>query len=88
MDRLKILFTNKITIIESRTFYECFNLSSVYIPDGVTEIGQSAFEYCFNLTTINIPDSVTVVAHDAFDSCYSLSQEAQRRLYEIRKNSD
>lgn len=42
------------------------NLVSVYIPDGLTDIGSSAFSSCCSLTDVTIPDSVTAIGSDAF----------------------
>ena len=34
-------------------FYNCTGLTSITIPDSVTEIGQAAFSHCTGLTSIN-----------------------------------
>ena len=36
----------------------CANLTSVTIPESVTEIGSSAFKGCKNLTSVTIPAGV------------------------------
>ena len=54
-------------------FYNCFMLTSVTIPDGVTSIGASAFEDCTGLTSITIPDSVTSIGSEAFYNCRGLT---------------
>lgn len=48
------------------------DVTEVYIPNSVTEIGDSAFAYCKNLTNITIPDSVTEIG-SAFEYCTSLT---------------
>lgn len=48
-------------------------LSSITIPDGVTEIGDEAFAHCKSLTRITIPDSVTEIGDSAFACCESLA---------------
>jgi len=55
------------------TFYNCFSLASVTIPNGVTSIGISAFEGCKSLTSIIIPNSVTKIGENAFWDCSDLS---------------
>ena len=54
-------------------FYDCTNLTTVVIPDGVTVIGNWAFKDCYNLTNIDIPDSVTWIGNQAFLGCDSLT---------------
>lgn len=39
-------------------------VTSLVIPDGITEIGESAFADC-KLTSVKIPESVTVLGHGA-----------------------
>jgi hypothetical protein len=48
------------------------NLTSVTIPDSVTNIGGRAFTGCTNLTSITIPSSVTSIEIWAFGNCDSL----------------
>ena len=47
-------------------FHDCTSLTSVVIPEGVTEIGVCAFAECTSLTSIVIPKSVTEIGKDAF----------------------
>ncbi len=49
------------------------SLTSVTIPDSVTNIGNKAFDYCTSLTSITIPDSVTSIGNYAFYDCDSLT---------------
>ena len=48
------------------------SITSVSIPDSVTEIGKEVFGDCVSLTEINIPDSVTKIGINAFEGCTSL----------------
>ena len=48
-------------------------MTSVTIPDNVTNIGSEAFSGCSNLRSITIPESVTSIGKDAFHSCSSLN---------------
>ena len=54
-------------------FQNCYSLTSITIPDGVTSIGTYVLRNCYSLTSIAIPDSVTSIGTYAFYSCYSLA---------------
>ena len=49
-------------------------LTSVFIPDGVTRIGDQAFDGCIGLTKITIPDSLTEIGSYAFSCCIGLME--------------
>ena len=68
-----IQFDAPITSIGYTAFYECSNLTSVTIPNGVTSIGEYAFFYCSSLTNVIIPDSVTSIGDWVFYGCSSLT---------------
>ncbi|MDO4193738.1 MAG: leucine-rich repeat protein, partial [Erysipelotrichaceae bacterium] len=46
------------TSIPAYAFSECSSLTSVVIPEGITEIGGLAFSKCTDLTKVIIPESV------------------------------
>lgn len=50
---------NLIKAISEDTFYCCFSLVSVTIPNTVTEIGDYALGDCFSLVSVSIPNGVT-----------------------------
>ena len=70
-----IKFDNTITSIGDQAFYSS-TLTSITIPNGVTQIGDCAFENCESLTSITIPDSVTSIGYGAFGDCTSLTSVA------------
>ena len=63
---------NETKVIGGGAFSGCTSLTSITIPDGVTEIGGGVFGYCRSLTSITIPDSVTSIGSGAFSGCASL----------------
>ena len=62
-----------VTCIGESAFSGCRNMTSVTIPDCVTDIGYSAFENCDELMNVVIPDYVTSIGDFAFDGCDSLT---------------
>jgi hypothetical protein len=50
------------------------SLTSVTIPDGVTNIGYGAFSGCTGLTSVTIPNNVTGIGENAFNYCIGLHQ--------------
>ena len=64
---------NKVMHIGAWAFYGCDHLTSVTIPDGVTDIGTEAFQSCIRLTSITIPKSVTRIDYKVFDNCNSIT---------------
>ena len=61
--------TRKVTSIGDRAFLDCYDLTSVTIPNSVTSIGNDAFYNCYGLTSITIPNSVTTIGDYAFYRC-------------------
>ena len=61
------------TAIRDSAFWTCYSLTSVVIPDSVTNIGYNAFYGCSGLTSIVIPDSVTSIGNWAFNNCSGLT---------------
>lgn len=57
--------------ISDIAFYNANNLTDIYLPDSVKEIGRSAFELCKNLNRINL-DKATKIGYAAFCCCESL----------------
>ena len=49
------------------------DITSIIIPEGVTEIGNSAFKKCTNLTSVTISSTVERIGEQAFNGCTKLS---------------
>ena len=52
-----VIIKDGVTNIGACAFYDCFNLSSIRIPNSVTSIDQGAFYRCPSLTYVEIPNS-------------------------------
>ena len=63
----------KVTGLCDKAFYNCKNLKSITIPEGVTSIGNYAFHKCTNLERISLPNSITSIGAQAFANCDSLT---------------
>ena len=66
----KIIVPNGVTDI---TFNDMDSLTSVTLPNGMTEVNAFAFEDCINLTDVILPASVTTIGYRAFANCSSLT---------------
>ena len=65
--------TYSVTSIGDDAFEDCWDLTSITIPNSVTSIGEYAFYYCDGLTSITIPNNVTTIGIYAFYYCRSLT---------------
>ena len=55
------------------SFALCSELTSVELPNSLTQIGASAFQGCTKLASIELPNSLTQIGESAFQSCSSLT---------------
>ena len=64
------------------------NITTLQIPQGVTEILFGAFQFCSSIQELIIPDSVTWIGHNAFCCCSGLTKVTlSNRLTEISQNT-
>ena len=70
---LKSVAITDETTLGYGAFDDCSGLTSVTIPDSVTNIGSHAFYRCNGLTSVTIPDNVTNIGEYAFYDCSSLT---------------
>lgn len=69
ISRIKSLVISEgVTSVGTDAFYDC-HISSAYLPNSITAIGESAFEGCRYLSTLNIPNSVISIGSSAFENC-------------------
>ena len=65
-------YFTSITKVPNKFCVNCSNLTSITLPEQITEIGNSAFKYS-GLTSIIIPNNVIIIGESAFSSCSWLS---------------
>lgn len=73
--------------ISDYAFYDCTGLTSITIPNSVTNIGSSAFSDCTGLTSITLPDSVTSIGAEAFSGTSLTSITIPASVAEISENA-
>jgi hypothetical protein len=59
--------------IGADAFYNNSSLTSVTVPDTVTNIGNYAFNYCTSLNGATLGNGVTGIGYYAFSYCFSLT---------------
>ncbi|MBR3492536.1 MAG: leucine-rich repeat protein [Bacteroidales bacterium] len=62
-----------LSSIQSYTFNNCTNLTSIELPNSVTSIGMRSFYNCTKLTSIELPNSLTTIGYQAFLNCSGLT---------------
>ena len=60
---------SQLQTIGDWAFYNCHNLRSLTLPEGVTNVGDAAFYGCNYLTEITLPSTIKKVADNAFALC-------------------
>ena len=60
------------TSVSSYAFCDCFNITSITLPNSLTTIESEAFYKCNAITSITIPVGVTSIGYNAFYGCSRL----------------
>ena len=66
------IFGRTVLAIANAAFSGNQVISSVVVPDGVTEIQDQTFYNCAALTTVRLPNGITRIGEKAFAGCTSL----------------
>ena len=64
--------TYRVVAIGNDAFSGCYGVTSVSLPNCITEIGSWAFRNC-RMTQISIPNSVIKIKYSAFRDCINLT---------------
>ena len=65
-------FNTDVTNVGEYAFYNCQNITSVFISSAILSIGRNAFDGCTALRYVNIPSSITSIGEEAFQNCDAL----------------
>ena len=65
-DLLNVTISGSVKEIGDYAFANCYDLTSINLPDGITRIQKGTFRACGSLTAITIPNSVTCIEESAF----------------------
>jgi|GEM_PF-912945 hypothetical protein len=68
-----IINGGNVKYISEGAFYGKGNISSITVPDSVTEIGKSAFSTCPNLTTVTFGSGITEIPASLLRNCKVLA---------------
>ena len=68
----KLIIENGITGIGKNTFADFRALTSVTLPETLTDIQYCAFADCISLKTLKLPNGVKTIGDNAFAGCVSL----------------
>ena len=74
-----------VSSIGPKAFYGCSKLTSVVIPEGVTNIADAAFHSCSSLTNIVIPASMRSIGENVFAQRYTSSLSSHSRCDKLAK---
>ncbi len=70
---LKSVVLTANATVNAHAFYNCNDLTSIILPNGLRDIENYAFFGCSNLTSIIIPGSVTYIGSYVFSGCSKLT---------------
>lgn len=70
----KINLSRGLKYAAERVFYNCQNLTTISIPEGVTTIDYEAFGNCMQLKEISLPTTLTDIELKAFENCTELTK--------------
>lgn len=77
--------TKSITIY---AFYNCAELESVIIPEGISVIQPSTFKDCTKLAKVSFPASLKTISESAFENCSQLTSAVfSEGLESIERNA-
>ena len=68
-------------------FYDCTDINTVSIPEGVTFIANGVFNGCTNLVSVTLPSSIEDIGSCSFVGCENLNQESAQAINDINETA-
>lgn len=72
LSKISFADNSDLSTIDNWAFYNCHELASLALPEGVTTIGKAAFYGCAYLQELSLPASVQQLGDNAFALCSRL----------------
>lgn len=66
--------TLKVVRVGDEAFYNCSDITSLTIEEGVEEIGIKSFGFCKGITKVVVPNSLKIVGTGAFAGCSNVER--------------
>ncbi len=72
-----------VNTIGEGAFENCDDITSIYIPEGVTVVKSRAFADCDSLTDVYVPSTLTSCQYDVFDDCGEITVHCYSSNYQF-----
>lgn len=69
-----ITLSDQLATIPASAFANCTSLSTINIPNKITDIGNWAFYNCTSLTKVTLSTETGTIGNNAFQNCISLNE--------------
>ena len=68
-----VAFSETVTSLGYRCFYNCTSLTEVTLPNGMKSLGDRTFEKCISLKMVQFPETIETLGQYLFSGCTSLT---------------
>lgn len=73
LKHIKSIVLQGVKHVGEYAFYECSEVTSISIQEGLITIGERAFQYCEKITSIEVPSTVKSISDWAFLKCTGIT---------------
>lgn len=72
----KVVFEDysQLKVLSNGMFYDCDNLNSVKLPEGLIKLGNGVFHSCENLVNVELPSTLKEIGPYCFKYCSELKE--------------